>query len=126
MRPITSPAAAGTTTTRVSFWRTRTATDALAVPEVAVIVATPLSAAVRRPADVTVATLVADDWKAIAAPGRSAPEASLTTALNCTMSPTENSVSTAAGVSARFTTVELGVVLPELHPSATTIAAPRR
>ena len=56
------------------------------------IVAVPSATAVTSPADETVATLVAFETHATAAPGMAVPPASFTVALTVTVSPTDTKV----------------------------------
>jgi hypothetical protein len=69
-----------------------TEADALAEPEVAMIVADPFAAAVTNPADETVAIVVSEDSHATVAPGIAVPPASFTVALSVTVSPTDDKV----------------------------------
>jgi len=69
-----------------------TEADALAEPEVAMIVADPLATAVTRPADDTVAIVVSDDDHVTVAPDITVPSASFTVALSVTVSPTNSKV----------------------------------
>ena len=69
-----------------------TEADALAEPEVAMIVADPFAAAVTSPADETVATVVSEDDHVTVAPDITVPPASFTVALSVTVSPTNSKV----------------------------------
>ena len=69
-----------------------TEADALAEPEVAMIVADPFAAAVTSPADETVAIVVSDDDHVTVAPEMAVPPASFTVALTVTVSPTDAKV----------------------------------
>ena len=69
-----------------------TEADALAEPEVAMIVADPFAAAVTSPADETVATVVSEDDHVTVASDITVPPASFTVALTVTVSPIDAKV----------------------------------
>ena len=62
---------------------------ALAAPEVAVIVTVPFEAAVTRPADDTVASVVSDDAHVTVAPATIVPSVSFTVAVSVVVSANE-------------------------------------
>ena len=66
-----------------------TEADALAEPEVAVIVADPSATAVTSPADETVATVTSEDDHVTVAPDIAVPLASFTVTLSVTVSPND-------------------------------------
>ena len=69
-----------------------TEADALAEPEVAVIVADPLATAVTSPADETVAIVTSEDDHVTVAPDIAVPLASFAVALSVAVSPTDAKV----------------------------------
>ena len=69
-----------------------TEADALAEPEVAVIVADPSATAVTSPADETVAIVTSEDDHVTVAPDIAVPPPSFTVALSVAVSPTDAKV----------------------------------